>query len=212
MNINRIGYDIDIVRVVTEEVGENGADERLHPTVTTRQISISADHVLIVTSAHLDTMTTGTSCDLQYWKNSLKPESSLMSASARRGRSRMGRCSRLADRRTIFEHLLAFFEGMTVLADALEHLLKGFTAAMREFQCAVPSAQRLVSRHIPERYAASKDLQVSRSSLFFTVPEKISHVCTLFRQLRGSNSKGADSPQSFESYVVMVPSLWKGGG
>ena len=102
--------------------------------------------MFIVTSAHLDTMTTGTSCDLQYWKNSLKPESSLMSAGDRRGRSHMGRCSRLADGRTIFEHLLAFFEGMSVLANALEHLLKGFAAVIREFQCAVPSAQRPVSK------------------------------------------------------------------
>lgn len=32
VNSDRIGYDIDMVRVVTEKVGENGADEWLHPT------------------------------------------------------------------------------------------------------------------------------------------------------------------------------------
>ncbi len=42
MNFNRIGYDFDIVRVVTDEVGENGADERLHPTVTGAQLAGSA--------------------------------------------------------------------------------------------------------------------------------------------------------------------------
>ena len=32
LNFNRIGYDFYIVCVVTDEIGENGADERLHPT------------------------------------------------------------------------------------------------------------------------------------------------------------------------------------
>lgn len=37
MNVNRIGYDFDIVCVVADEIGENGADEGLHPTVTPDQ-------------------------------------------------------------------------------------------------------------------------------------------------------------------------------
>lgn len=42
VNFNRIGYDFDIVRVITDEVGEDGADERLHPTVTGEQLARSA--------------------------------------------------------------------------------------------------------------------------------------------------------------------------
>lgn len=56
----------------------------------------------------------------------------------RRGRSHIDRW-KLADRRTIFEHLLAFFEGMSVPANALQHLLKGFAAVLREFGCLVHS-------------------------------------------------------------------------
>lgn len=40
VNLDRIRYDIDMVRVVTEKVCENGADEWLHPTETRYQISI----------------------------------------------------------------------------------------------------------------------------------------------------------------------------
>ena len=56
----------------------------------------------------------------------------------RRGRSHIGRW-KLMDRRTIFEHLLAFFEGMSVPANALQHLLEGFAGELREFGCLVPS-------------------------------------------------------------------------
>jgi hypothetical protein len=33
VDVNRIGYDFDILRIVTDEIGEDSADKRLHTAV-----------------------------------------------------------------------------------------------------------------------------------------------------------------------------------
>lgn len=153
VNINRIGNDFNIVRVITEEFGENGADERFHPTVTTRQISISW---LVIASAHLDTMTTGMSFDLQYWKNSLKPKSSLMSASGRRGgRSHISRCSRSS--RTDTLSLSSCLHSSKVCPFLLTLSSISWKASLRQYVSILAFRARY-RRRIPERYMAGEDL------------------------------------------------------
>jgi len=33
VNVHSVGYDVDMTRLFANEVGEQGVDERLHPTV-----------------------------------------------------------------------------------------------------------------------------------------------------------------------------------
>jgi len=84
MDVNRIGDDFDIVSIVTNEIREDRADKGLHTAAgggETRQISATQESggTEGSCSPYLDTITMGISWDLQYRKNSLKPESSLIS-------------------------------------------------------------------------------------------------------------------------------------
>ena len=65
---------------------------------------------------------------------------------------------------------------MPISADALQHLLKGFTTENTIRQVLGCETHR-ADTYIPRRYVSSKDLQVPLSPLFFTVAEEIGHVC-----------------------------------
>jgi hypothetical protein len=80
VDIDRIGDYFNIARVVSHKIGQDRADKGLHTAaeVRARLVSVSEDKEIML-SPYLETMITGISCDLQYRKNSLKPESSLMS-------------------------------------------------------------------------------------------------------------------------------------
>lgn len=79
VDVNRIRDDFNIVRVVSDKIGQDRADEGLHTAAEVRtRLVVSASAQTI--TPYLETMITGISTDLQYWKNSLKPESSLISA------------------------------------------------------------------------------------------------------------------------------------
>jgi hypothetical protein len=55
--------------------------------------------------------------------------------------------SKFADRRTVFEQLLAFFEGMSVLANAVQHLLERFAATIREYSGALGPPRKVPQAH-----------------------------------------------------------------
>jgi hypothetical protein len=72
-----------------------------------------------MTLPYFDTMMKGISCDLQYWKNSKKPESSLMSGR----RPLIGwQSDDERNEHTISKNFLAILERVSVLANALQHL------------------------------------------------------------------------------------------
>jgi hypothetical protein len=80
VDVDRIGDYFNIARVVSDKIRQDRADKGFHTTaeVRARLVSASEDDEIML-SPYLETMITGISCDLQYRKNSLKPESSLIS-------------------------------------------------------------------------------------------------------------------------------------
>lgn len=82
MDVNRIRDYFDIIRIVAEKIGEDRAYKGFHTTTAVRARVILAPEEWarkITPSPYLETTITGISLDLQYRKNSLKPESSLIS-------------------------------------------------------------------------------------------------------------------------------------
>ena len=95
VDVNRIRDDFNIVRVVSDKIGQDRADEGLHTAAEVRtRLVVSASVQTII--PYLETMITGISTDLQYWKNSLKPESSLISAGWLRKKLICEACGRYA--------------------------------------------------------------------------------------------------------------------
>jgi len=83
-------------------------------------------------------------------------------------------------------------------------------ASLHEREWDARNARRRGGRHtcIPECDATGEDIQITLSPLFLPIAEKIRHVYPFARIKRiRLQQMTTRSSQSFESYVVMVPSL-----
>ena len=191
MDINRIGDYFNILRVVTDEIGEYCADKGLH-TAAGENLRISAASRVSTEnslSPYLDTIIMGISWDLQYRKNSLKPESSWISVWCS-PKSQRGSC----DKREGVLSLSTFLHSSNVCPFLLTLSNISRKASLRERQL----DRTALHTYIPEYCTTGKDIQITLSPLFLPITEKICHVC------RSLESKDSHSRQMDGSELTIV--------
>ena len=118
--------------------------------------------------------------------------------------------------RTVFQRLFALLELVSILVNALQHLPKGVSARqmperMHELvQTALRSARIMTQLPLPYRNVTRPERISRLPSRLFSFPYPRKSVMSAPIVVESTVSKMQNtlkSSQSFESYVVMVPSL-----
>ena len=217
VDVDRIGDYFNIARVVSHKIGQNRADKGLHTAAEVRARLVSAsegegnyafpvprndDHWYILRLAiSEELLETGVELNIYATMAACLMEKSQFVYER--------------EMRTVFQRLFALLELVSFLVNALQHLPKGVSARKmperRELaQTALRSARIMTQLPLPYRNVTRPE-RISRlpSRLFsFPYPRKSVMSTPIVVRINSFNdAKTLKSSQSFESYVVMVPSL-----